>query len=1104
MESLDSLTRGVHLKVSRAPAAESTIGSNIFILDIDEQDLDLDDEQLTEPIFAGPLRWYGKKSTGRLSLAVAARDRIYMISLPEHSITTLGATKHTPSPVHSSSQITGLTACSCTTVLRCDCASSGDSQEWESTPYVLDRITGMTYCLDPDTSDLCLEVVTHLSNVQVFRHIVNSPVNAVPYATLTSHSLPQWQKNMAECLTKFNIRHDLGGLAFTKTWGLANLGNYAAACITLHPGDMVEYTITSAERAMIVFGHQATFNGGPSDSHLLPWTATPPVSRELSTICSEFVTSVLRFPRERFDKLCKRIVYAAACVGTFPTYVDRSVVDLSEDAFGWLANHDGVDMSEELVLCGRSRQRYDLDGGVGVGEAAKVNISARSREILQSNAAQGALEVCEICGEGIGWHSLQEARCALGHAYVRCALTFLAIQEPGISKYCERCGKEYLSEEALLDNDESQKASHQPDVEMLRTTTSGPEDSNAGQEGAVGGAQSSATQHGQALSSPDGLAPLVRMLLSTYDISGYKQRWQKAKGIRDNINISLCSMEHSNSLESESFLLSETPKGSPQLVLSSASPTKSVRTDVISIAEQQDYELRTIDNFDSQEPDAVSISAATDDSTRAIKSPGSLQTTSTEKTEPNISQETTTTRRRAGRSLRAPTNPRFLRLTSEAHGHQETTAGPTSFFDDSDSDSDHDGVIAEARQGHVDRPQLVEHRSSSGLMLGTNFQLPGSTGDLDNRPGPSKSKAERILGTQLTSLRDLEPAGIEKVLQIRQGSLTASQPSNAPSLNPETLENPVGLGIWLTPEQDGLRSHSLHRSATAPPRRKVTFPPSPLDVKPGHHFLRQSIVSTPYPRTEKNDKDNPPAFPGTTRDSVLTFCLYNHNSPVPKISRIVVPKKRASLGVTDTPEEKQRDPGADFDDEKFFNLIRTEYAKMRGPFRRFVSLRGLQSINPLSYKNFSQLALRFQDSVHPTNIRVENDAFVQERMLSICRRPKLGRGQHEWVNWEPTLPGKITDEQVRENEENIMLEFVEGWSVPKIIAAIASVVVLSVVAAMLWVLVGVGSEQIGKRGSLGWRDAGGRVETGMVLGAFVLLLGWTVVGAWVAWSWLIM
>lgn len=32
---------------------------------------------------------------------------------------------------------------------------------------------------------------------------------------------------------------------------------------------------------------------------------------------------------------------------------------------------------------------------------------------------------------------------------VRCNLTFLAIQEPGISKICPNCGSEYLDEELL-------------------------------------------------------------------------------------------------------------------------------------------------------------------------------------------------------------------------------------------------------------------------------------------------------------------------------------------------------------------------------------------------------------------------------------------------------------------------------------------------------------------------------------------------------------------------------------------------------------------------------------------------------------------------------
>lgn len=32
---------------------------------------------------------------------------------------------------------------------------------------------------------------------------------------------------------------------------------------------------------------------------------------------------------------------------------------------------------------------------------------------------------------------------------VRCGLTFMAIQEPGLSKFCSLCGAEYLSEDML-------------------------------------------------------------------------------------------------------------------------------------------------------------------------------------------------------------------------------------------------------------------------------------------------------------------------------------------------------------------------------------------------------------------------------------------------------------------------------------------------------------------------------------------------------------------------------------------------------------------------------------------------------------------------------
>ena len=96
------------------------------------------------------------------------------------------------------------------------------------------------------------------------------------------------------------------------------------------------------------------------------------------------------------------------------------------------------------------------------------------------------------------------------------------------------------------------------------------------------------------------------------------------------------------------------------------------------------------------------------------------------------------------------------------------------------------------------------------------------------------------------------------------------------------------------------------------------------------------------------------------------------------------------------------------------------------------------------------------------------------------------------------------------------LELVEGWKVSRIAVALAVVVVLSLVGTLLWTFLGIGGglrlqneARVGfpvelKMVSAGFRQAGSRVQTGVVLGVLVLLLGWTVVGAWMLLSWLVM
>jgi hypothetical protein len=75
-------------------------------------------------------------------------------------------------------------------------------------------------------------------------------------------------------------------------------------------------------------------------------------------------------------------------------------------------------------------------------------------------------------------------------------------------------------------------------------------------------------------------------------------------------------------------------------------------------------------------------------------------------------------------------------------------------------------------------------------------------------------------------------------------------------------------------------------------------------------------------------------------------------------------------------------------------------------------------------------------------------------------------------------------------------EFVEGWNVGRILAAVVLMVILAIAAALLWVFLGVTF-----LGGVGFRGAGSRVGESMLVGGLVLMVGWTVVAAWMGVSW---
>ncbi|KAI9710611.1 MAG: hypothetical protein M1812_007375 [Candelaria pacifica] len=216
----------------------------------------------------------------------------------------------------------------------------------------------------------------------------------------------------------------------------------------------------TAMRLMKLIEHAASLKtvAQPPDSTFqasAPTVSNPdPFTRSLQC---RLVESILEIPNQwaRNSAMSKKIKYAAACAATLGLGWSEYRWDLVDCTFDWLAVDGGVDFPEErehLAWLRDSKSGESAFEYYAAHEHSHTLLSKSADEILSSNA-QDIYDICEICGAGVGWDSLTGAQCHSGHTFRRCALTFLAIQAPGISKYCGLCGIEYLHLDFLLKND---------------------------------------------------------------------------------------------------------------------------------------------------------------------------------------------------------------------------------------------------------------------------------------------------------------------------------------------------------------------------------------------------------------------------------------------------------------------------------------------------------------------------------------------------------------------------------------------------------------------------------------------------------------------------
>ncbi|KAL9599435.1 MAG: hypothetical protein Q9219_003872 [cf. Caloplaca sp. 3 TL-2023] len=288
-----------------------------------------------------------------------------------------------------------------------------------------DEISGMAYTTN-ETHDVFLHVSGLIAGPSIFRIRPGLDPKDKTTFQITDPKESPLTSQIQSLHEDFDRNHNLNTSSIAKTWGLASWGPYMASCVSYHPGDMIEYTLTSGERCHIFF-NLVDEAGIAVEDATFPWQD-------------------MGYPEYERDR---REIHALLSGHVHD-------LELVAKAFERLATAAGLDFEPELNLL-KAIQDSQLSTSLSVDYLNEVATSRVGQE--DQGLWRDLYHSCSICDEVVVWMNTGEASCVAGHQFgmivpqlqalkdtARCALTFLPVKEPGMSKYCESCGREFLDE----------------------------------------------------------------------------------------------------------------------------------------------------------------------------------------------------------------------------------------------------------------------------------------------------------------------------------------------------------------------------------------------------------------------------------------------------------------------------------------------------------------------------------------------------------------------------------------------------------------------------------------------------------------------------------
>ncbi|KAF2819836.1 hypothetical protein CC86DRAFT_471913 [Ophiobolus disseminans] len=238
-------------------------------------------------------------------------------------------------------------------------------------------------------------------------------------------------------------------------------------------------------------------------------------------------------------------------------------------------------------------------------------------------------------------------------------------------------------------------------------------------------------------------------------------------------------------------------------------------------------------------------------------------------------------------------------------------------------------------------------------------------------------------------------------------------------------------------------------------------------------------------------------------------CWRAHSDQQPrKLFKVTVPCSLTTSGPG--PESSKDSPDTlDFDDMFLAQRLRAAHAYLAGNWaQRTVSARTLRSISLAQVGTWSGVSA--PRCVAPTTsgllaigAGLDADAeshspFTEDSVMALYRHPSSGKARYTWVHWARRIARSNASRRGTHDDMPDSLtavQFAHGLSVARVLSALTLMLVLSVLAALLWVFLG--------PGGTGWRTAvqrqrSERVGGGMAVGIFVLLLEGV---GFVGWVW---